>query len=162
MLIKRWISSMNLMKLRLDFLFRDFSQHFGIYLFGGLCAQDFHSLAWDKKWLEVICFAKSKFIQPQPKYKPRKILKFNSLRKRLPRDIHWNQKQIGNCYLVSLWNKYHNTAEFLACIFSNSSITLAESHDVKQRFKSFWWISCWMCTSVPSGRIVHLFFLRGQ
>ena len=28
-----------------------------------------------------------------------------------------------------------------------------------QRFKSFWWMCYWMCTSVPS-RIVHLFFLR--
>ena len=31
-----------------------------------------------------------------------KFFKYNSLIKRLLRDIHWNQKQIGKCYLVSL------------------------------------------------------------
>ena len=37
---------MTLMKLRLDFLSSDLSQHFRIYLFGGLCTQVFYSWAW--------------------------------------------------------------------------------------------------------------------
>ena len=87
---------MTLMKLRLDFLFTYF-------FFGGLCTQVFYSLTWGKKWLKVICVVKSKLIQPQPKYETRNIFIFNiSLMKRLLRDIDWNQKQIGECYLVSL------------------------------------------------------------
>ena len=37
---------MTLMKLRLDFLSSDLSQHFRIYLFGGFCTQVFYSWAW--------------------------------------------------------------------------------------------------------------------
>ena len=70
--------------------------------FGGLCTKGFYSSTWGKKWLEVICVVKSKVIQPQPKYGTRNFFKFNSLMKRLLRNIHWNQKQIGKCYLVSL------------------------------------------------------------
>ena len=67
-------------------------------IFVGLCIQVFYSSAWVSKWLKVICVVKSKVIQPQPINKTRNFLKCN----RLLRDIHWNQKQIGNCYSVSL------------------------------------------------------------
>ena len=67
-------------------------------------------------------------------------------------------------YESAIWShyKHHNTAEFVVCVFSNSLISLAQLYDVRQRFKSFWWMCSWLCTSVPSGRIVYLFFMRGQ
>ena len=75
---------MTLIKLRLDFLFTDISQRFGIYLVVFALNFFIHQY-WvrsDLK-LEVICVIKSKAIQPQPKYKTRNFLKQNSLRKRL-------------------------------------------------------------------------------
>ena len=41
-------------------------------------------------------------MQPQPKYKTKNVQ--NLIRKKLLRDIHWNQKQIGisKCYFVIL------------------------------------------------------------
>ena len=51
--------------------------------------------------LHSICSVKLKVIQPESKYK---IKNFPNLRKRLLRDINWNQKQKGNSksYLVRL------------------------------------------------------------
>ena len=79
--------------------YRSFSTFWNI--FDGLCTRVFYSSTLGKKLLEVI-FVKSKVIQPQPKYKTRNFLRFNSTMKRLLRGIHWNQKQIGKWYLVSL------------------------------------------------------------
>ena len=83
----------NEIEIRFPF-YRSFSKFWNI--FGGLCSQ----VRSDSKSFD--CVVKSKVIQPQPKYKTINFLKFNSLRKRLHRDLHWNQKQIGKCYLVSL------------------------------------------------------------
>ena len=60
---------MTLMKLRLDFLFTDLSQHFSMY-YGGLYAQVFYSLSWvrgDIKSFICVVKLKSHYIQPQPK-----------------------------------------------------------------------------------------------
>ena len=77
---------MTLMKLRLDF-------HFGIYLV--VFAIKFFIYGH-----EVISVIKPKVIVPNPEYKTRNFQ--NLIRKRLLRDIHWNQKRIWiwKCYLV--------------------------------------------------------------
>ena len=63
---------MILIKLKLDFPFTNFSQHFVIYI-GGHCSQVFYSLVHRIRGkIAVICVVKSKvmhMIQPQPKYK---------------------------------------------------------------------------------------------
>ena len=87
-------------EIKLFFFNRFFSTFWNI--FGGPCTQVFYSSVWGKKWLVFIWVVKSKVIQPQPKYKTRNFLKFTSLRKRLLRDIHWNQTQIWKCYRVPL------------------------------------------------------------
>ena len=100
MLIKRWIFyESDDFEIRLPF-YISFSTFWNI--FGGLCTQVFHLSACGKRWLEVICVIESKVIQPQPKYKTKKFQ--NLVRKRLLRDIRWNQKQIGisNCVLLGL------------------------------------------------------------
>ena len=141
-----WILYMTRMKLVLDFLFTD-------SFFGVLCTQVFYSSAWGKKWLKVICVVKSKVIQPQPKYRNRNFLKFNSLMKRLLRNIHWTQKQIGKWVLlgliISTITKLNSLFVFFPIYQPWHSIVIW-----CQRFKSFWWMCCWKCTSVPSGRIV--------
>ena len=63
---------------RLDFLFKDLSQHFGIYLVV-FALKLFHRH-------EVRGDLTSKVIQPQPKYKNRNFQ--NLIRKRLLRDIN--------------------------------------------------------------------------
>ena len=64
---------MILIKLKLDFPFTDFSQHFVIYI-GGRCTQVFYSLAhWVRGKLAVICAVKLKvinMIQHNPNLKP--------------------------------------------------------------------------------------------
>ena len=66
------------MRLRLYFLFTNISQNFGMYLavFASQVGSDSKSFN---------CVVKSKVIQPQPKYKTKDFLKFNSVRKRLLR-----------------------------------------------------------------------------
>ena len=100
---------MTLMKLRLHFLFRDLSQHFGIYLvaFDHIFFIRGHGL----NLFKVICDVKSKVICSHNGYgnyimKPKK----------------WNCKELGS------WSdyKHHNTVKFLICVFPNSTITLAE------------------------------------
>ena len=61
-------------EIRLPF-YRSFSTFCNV--FGSLCTQVFHSFAWGKRWLEVICVVKSKVIQPQAKYKTRNVQIFN-------------------------------------------------------------------------------------
>ena len=116
---------MTLIKLRLDFLFTDISQRFGIYLVVFALSFFIHQY-WvrsDLK-LEVICVIKSKVIQPQPKYKTRNFLKQNSLRKRLlivkPKT---NQKVLLGLIINTI------TTKFLVCVCTNSSITLLWSCD---------------------------------
>ena len=74
---------MTLMKLKLDFLSTDLSQHFGIHLV--VFALTFLFMGMDKWYREVICFVKLKVTQTHPKYKTRN---FPNLRKRLLRDIN--------------------------------------------------------------------------
>ena len=121
---------------------------------GGLCAQVFYSLAWSKRWLEVICVVKSKAIQPQPKYKTR-----NPVRKRSLRGIHETKSKLEFHSATWSHNKHHKTAEFCVCVFSNSTTIIIWC---QTKVQVFWWIRCWMCKFVPSGRIVYPFFLRGQ
>ena len=65
MLIKRGIFyDSDKIEFRLPF-YRSFSTFWNI--FGGLCTQVFYSSIWGKRWLEVICFVKSKFVQIQLK-----------------------------------------------------------------------------------------------
>ena len=97
------------MKLRLDFLFAFLLQKFGLFLV--VLHSRFFSSVSGNKLLEVICASKSKFIQPQPKYKTSNFAKFNSLSKRLLRDIHRNQKTLNNA--TWLHCKHQNAAEFL-------------------------------------------------
>ena len=66
-------------EVRLPF-YRSFSKFWNI--FGGLCSQ----VRSDSNSFDFV--VKSKFIQPQPKYKTISFLKFNSLRKRLLRDLY--------------------------------------------------------------------------
>ena len=107
-------------EIRLSF-YRSFSAFWNI--FSGLCTQAFYSSAWGKKLLEVICVVKSKVIQPQPKHKTRNFLKFNSLGKDCPKTFI----ETRNKYESAIWShcKHHNTAEFVVCVLSNSSITVA-------------------------------------
>ena len=76
-------------------------------IFGGFCTQN--------KWLKVICVVKSKVIQPKPKYKTRKFLKFNSLKIGSSETF----TETRNKYESAIWShyKHHNTAEFLVCVF---------------------------------------------
>ena len=101
MLIKKWIFyDSDEIEIRLT-CYRSFSTFFISY-------RSFCSSTWGKGWLEVICVVKSKVIQTiqtQHKYKTTHFQ--NIMRKRLLRDIHWNQKQISisKCYLGSLKDK---------------------------------------------------------
>ena len=121
MLIKRWIFyESDDFEIRLPF-YISFSTFWNI--FGGLCTQVFYLSACGKRWLEVICVIESKFIQPQPKYKTKKFQ--NLVRKRLLRDIRWNQKQIGisKCVLLGLiTNTIHS---WIPCLFVFCLLTLA-------------------------------------
>ena len=70
---------MRLRLIRLHF-YRSFAKFWNI--FGGLCGEvGSNSKSFD-------CVVKSKVIEPQRKYKTINFLKFNSLRKRLLRDLH--------------------------------------------------------------------------
>ena len=75
---------MTLIKLRLDSLFTDLSQHFRIYLV--VFALKFFIMGMGyKRRRKVICVVKLRVIQPQPKYETRN---FPNLTKRLLRDIN--------------------------------------------------------------------------
>ena len=79
---------MTLMKLRLDVLFADPSQHFGRDLLVFSLKFLIHNVGKIKRgimWRKVICFVKLKAIQPQPKYKTTNFK--NVIRKRLLSDI---------------------------------------------------------------------------
>ena len=66
-------------EIRLPF-YRSFSKFWNI--FGGFCSQ----VRSDSKSFD--CVVKSKFIQPQPKYKAINFLKFDRLRERLFRELY--------------------------------------------------------------------------
>ena len=91
-LIKGWIfHGSDEIEIKFPF-YKSFSTFWNV--FSGLCTQIFYSLGWDKRWLEVNFVAKSKAIQPQPKYKTRNFQ--NLIRNRLLRDIHWKKKTNWN------------------------------------------------------------------
>ena len=144
---------MTLIKLRLDFLFTDISQRFGMYLVVFALNFFIHQY-WvrsDLK-LEVICVIKSKVIQPQPKYKTRNFLKQNSLRKRLlivkPKT---NQKVLLGLIINTI------TTKFLVCVCTNSSITLLWSCD--KGFAINVLLNVYICALRSNS---GLFFLREQ
>ena len=76
---------MTLMKLRLDFVFTDLSQHFKIYLINGLCNQVFYSWTWvRKRGCKIICVVKLKVVQPQPKFKTRNFPNLGNIIQKIP------------------------------------------------------------------------------
>ena len=116
----------------------------------------FIGMGWEVTWSHFCHKIKScKHIQPQPKYKTRNFSKFNkekiSQRNLLKPETNWNLE-------VLLHAKHYNTAEWISCLYFfqfNNNLACIVTW-CKQRFKSFWWMYCWMCT------IMNLFFLRGQ
>ena len=99
-----WWFFIALMELRLDFFFKDFSQHSGIYLVVFALRVFIHEHGWSGKWCLKV---KSPVSLNQKSYKhnPNTNPEINTIpkkRKRLLRDIHWNQKQIETlkCCLV--------------------------------------------------------------
>ena len=109
---------MTLMKLRLEFLFTDLSQGFGIYLVVFALMLFSSSLFMDmgKGWRESV--VKLKVIQPQPKYKTRN---FPSLiRKRLVTETFIDESKNKEEFQSATWSNYkhhrHSWISFL-CFF---------------------------------------------
>ena len=73
------------MKLRLDFLFTEISQHFGTDMVVFELEFLIHGHEKEVRYSKVICAVILKIIQPQPKYKTRNFQ--NLIRKRLLRDF---------------------------------------------------------------------------
>ena len=76
---------MTLMKLRLDFLLTDLSQHFRIYLFNGLLYSSFlfMGIFIRSDVQKVICVVKLKVAQLQPKYKIRNLPNLGTINKKV-------------------------------------------------------------------------------
>ena len=101
------------MKLKLDFLFTDLSQHFGIYLVVVFAPKVFLFMGISKRWHEVICVVKLTVIQPQPKYKNQKLFKF---KEKIAQRHYLKTKTNRNFkMLLGQITSTTNTVKFLVC-----------------------------------------------
>ena len=147
---------MTLIKLRLYFLFTDLSQHFGIYLVS--LHSGFLFMRVGKRWYKVICVMKLKVIQTQPDNQNIKPEIFQIYGRNYSETLIETKKKNANFkWLLCQITGTINRVIFLVLIFSSSTMTLPESYSGRQTFKSFWWMCCWMCTFLHSGRRVYLF-----
>ena len=113
---------MTLMKLRLEFLFTDLLQHFGIHseiqYSWAYINEDLISSVQTALSHHLAMCCKSKVIQPQTKHKSRNIQ--NLIKKYISETfIETKSKLQFQILAISLWSdcKHHNTFEFLICVF---------------------------------------------